>query len=103
MRITSGNRSTAAIAAILVIVAIATLGVVVGHTPQASSPQTPTFHVDAAWPTVPNNWVLGEVSSVAAGPQNHIWVLHRPRSIPAERRNSAAPPVLRFDTFGRLV
>jgi DNA-binding beta-propeller fold protein YncE len=47
--------------------------------------------------------VLGEVSSVAAGPQNHIWVLHRPRSLPPERRNSAAPAVLRFDTSGRLV
>ena len=70
---------------------------------QASTPGPPTFQADAAWPTIPNNWVLGEVSSVAAGPQNHIWVLHRPQSIPAERRSSAAPPVLRFDTSGRLV
>jgi hypothetical protein len=87
----------------VVTVAVVTCAVVVAYTQQANSPHTPTFHVDAAWPTVPNNWVLGEVSSVAAGPQNHIWVLHRPRSIPAERRNSAAPPVLRFDTSGRLV
>jgi hypothetical protein len=40
--------------------------------------QPPAFQPDPGWPTMPNDWVLGEVSSVAAGPQNRIWVLHRP-------------------------
>jgi hypothetical protein len=70
---------------------------------QASTHTAPTFQVDSAWPRIPNDWVLGEVSSVAAGPQNHIWVLHRPQSIPTEQRKSAAPAVMRFDTSGRLV
>jgi DNA-binding beta-propeller fold protein YncE len=35
--------------------------------------------------------------------QDHIWVLHRPRSIPAERRANAAPPVLEFDAAGTLL
>ena len=26
----------------------------------------PTFEVDPAWPKLPNNWVLGEVTAVAA-------------------------------------
>jgi DNA-binding beta-propeller fold protein YncE len=71
--------------------------------PQASTPAPPQFQVDPKWPTIPNNWVLGEVSSIAVDPEDHIWVLHRPRSIPAERRANAAPPVLEFDQAGRLL
>jgi DNA-binding beta-propeller fold protein YncE len=70
---------------------------------QASTQRPPTFQVDPKWPTIPNNWVLGEVSSIAVGPQDHIWVLHRPRSIPAEKRANAAPAVLEFDTSGKLL
>jgi hypothetical protein len=70
---------------------------------QASTQRAPIFEVEAAWPTVPNNWVLGEVSSIAVDARDHIWVLHRPRSIPAERRAQAAPPVLEFDTAGTLL
>ena len=47
---------------------------------QASTLRATAFEADAHWPSVPTGWVLGEVSSVAAGPQNHIWVLHRPHS-----------------------
>jgi DNA-binding beta-propeller fold protein YncE len=75
----------------------------VAQQPVTASASAPTFEVDAAWPTIPNNWVLGEVSSIAVGPQDHIWVLHRPRSIPADRRANAAPPVLEFDTAGKLL
>jgi DNA-binding beta-propeller fold protein YncE len=68
---------------------------------QAATP--PAFELDPKWPTIPNNWVLGEVSSIAVDPRDHIWVLHRPRSIPAEKRANAAPPVLEFDTAGKLL
>jgi DNA-binding beta-propeller fold protein YncE len=70
---------------------------------QPSKLRAPTFQVDPAWPTIPNNWVLGEVSSIAVDSRDHIWVLHRPRSIPAEKRANAAPPVLEFDTAGKLL
>ena len=50
-----------------------------------------------------SNWVLGEVSSIAVDSRDHIWVLHRPRSIPAQQRASAAPPVLEFDAAGKLL
>jgi hypothetical protein len=45
--------------------------------------------------------VLGEVSSFAVDGRDHIWVLHRPRSIPEAKRAQAAPPVLEFDTAGK--
>jgi DNA-binding beta-propeller fold protein YncE len=65
--------------------------------------KSPTFTVDPSWPTIPNNWVLGEVSSIAVDPQDRIWVLHRPRSIPEAQRAQAAPPVLQFDASGKLL
>ena len=48
---------------------------------QGSSVRPPAFQVDEKWPTIPNNWVLGEVSSIAVDPQDRIWVLHRPRDV----------------------
>jgi DNA-binding beta-propeller fold protein YncE len=63
----------------------------------------PAFEVDPKWPVIPNDWVLGEVTSIATDPEDHIWVLHRPRSIPAEKRGNAAPPVLEFDADGKLL
>jgi hypothetical protein len=69
----------------------------------AQSPRPPAFQVDPKWPTVPNNWVLGEVTSIAVDSSDHIWVLHRPRTIPADRRANAAPAVLEFDSAGKLL
>lgn len=68
-----------------------------------AQPRAPQFQVDAAWPSIPNNWVLGEVSSIAVDPEDHVWVLHRPRSIPEAQRANAAPPVLEFDASGTLL
>src|SRR4026207_1874259 len=65
----------------------------------AQSPlRAPTFQVDPGWPSIPNDWVLGEVSSISVDARDHIWVLHRPRSIPEAQRAKAAPPVLAIDT-----
>ena len=68
-----------------------------------SSLRAPTFQVDPSWPSIPNDWVLGEVSSISVDSRDHIWVLHRPRSIPEAQRAKAAPPVLEFDTSGKLL
>jgi DNA-binding beta-propeller fold protein YncE len=70
---------------------------------QGSKLRPPVFQLDPKWPTIPSNWVLGEVTSIAVDSRDHIWVLHRPRSIPAERRANAAPAVLEFDTAGTLL
>jgi hypothetical protein len=69
---------------------------------QAASTRPPAFDVDPAWPTIPNDWVLGEVTSIAVDARDRIWVLHRPRSIPEAQRERAAPPVLEFDASGTL-
>ena len=70
---------------------------------QAPPAAVPAFSVDARWPVLPDGWVLGEVSSVAVDGQDHVWILHRPRTVPAARRANAAPPVLEYDGDGRFV
>lgn len=78
-----------------------------GVIPAAAQPRdavpAPSFEADRRWPAIPNEWVLGEVSSIAVDAQDHVWILHRPRTVPPERRANAAPPVLEFDATGRFV
>lgn len=65
--------------------------------------QVPVFRADPSWPKVPNNWVFGEVSSIAVDPQDHVWIIHRPNTVPADQRAKVAPPVLEFDSVGKLI
>jgi hypothetical protein len=65
--------------------------------------QVPTFKVDTAWPKVPKQWVLGLVSGVGVDSKDHIWVLHRPRTVNPEDKAKAAPPVLEFDVDGNFI
>ncbi len=70
---------------------------------QISEGGVPAFQADPAWPQLPNNWVLGEVSSVAVDRRDHVWILHRPRTVPAPEQGRAAPALLEFDATGNFV
>ncbi len=70
--------------------------------------------VDPAWPMLPDDWLMGEVSGIAVDMNDHIWVIHRPRSLNADEAGLMqdpplthccipAPPVLKFDTDGNLL
>jgi NHL repeat len=64
----------------------------------------PTFAADPTWPpALPNNWVMGAVASVAIDRRDHVWLLHRPRTVAAGAENRAAPPVLEFDPSGKFI
>jgi 2-keto-4-pentenoate hydratase/2-oxohepta-3-ene-1,7-dioic acid hydratase in catechol pathway/DNA-binding beta-propeller fold protein YncE len=75
----------------------------------------PQFQVDPFWPReLPNNWIIGQVSGVAVGPDDHVWIVHRPRSLTAREVGAAqtpplsrccipAPPVIEFDQEGAVV
>jgi len=63
----------------------------------------PEFTVDPTWPSIPNDWVLGEVTSISVDRNDNIWVLHVPQSVPEDQRANAAPPVLEFDSEGKLL
>src|SRR5262245_43450487 len=97
------RRTLSTLAAIALTVPIGAWRVVALRAQQPAAAKAPSFQVDTKWPSIPNNWVLGEVSSITVDPRDHIWVLHRPASIPAEKRVNAAPPVLEFDARGKLL
>ena len=71
--------------------------------PQAKSRSLPMFEVDRAWPKVPAKWKLGDPSSFAVDAQDHVWLLHRPRTLKPDEAPRAAPPVMVFDTAGNFV
>ena len=75
----------------------------------------PRYAVDATWPKpLPNNWILGQVAGIAVGPDETIWMIHRPLSLTDDEKGStlnpprskccaAAPSVLQFDRAGTLL
>src|SRR6266849_8435633 len=73
---------------------------------QASAAQAgglPMFQVDPSWPKVPAKWKLGDASSIGIDAQDRVWVLHRPRTLPADQAAMAAPPVIVFDAEGNFI
>ncbi len=84
--------------------------------PAIAQAEGPAFKIDPMWPKeLPNNWVMGQVAGVSIDENDHIWVLHRPRSLTANEAAAAgekptsricctpAPSVLEFDQAGTLV
>ncbi len=67
------------------------------------SRQMPTFQPDTSWPKLPNNWVLGQTPSVAVDRHDHLWILHRPRTVADDKKALAAPAVLEFDADGKFL
>ena len=79
------------------------------HLEHAEAPE-----VDPHWPTLPEDWLIGEVSGIAVDMNDHIWLVQRPRSLNADESGLAqdpplsqccnpAPPVLKFDADGNLL
>jgi sugar lactone lactonase YvrE len=74
----------------------------------------PRFQVEPFWPKpLPENWILGQVSGIAVGPDDTIWIVHRPATLvddekgatlnpPATKCCKAPPAVLAFDADGNL-
>src|SRR5712672_89923 len=63
----------------------------------------PMFQLDSSWPKVPAKWKLGDASSIGIDARDHVWVLHRPRTLPADQLSMPAPPVIVFDGEGNYV
>jgi DNA-binding beta-propeller fold protein YncE len=82
-----------------------------------SAAPAPSYVVDKLWPMpLPNHWVLGSITGIAIDEQNHLWVAHREASLntrteiglattppTAEACCAPAPPILEFDTAGKLL
>jgi hypothetical protein len=84
-------------------------------TAQAARRRVPLFEPDPLWSqALPNKWVTGQVGGVAVDSHDHLWVFHRPATIPdGEKAASLDPPqaeccipapaVLEFDSHGKLL
>lgn len=93
--------------------ATALLAMLQGSILFAADAKLPRFEVDPFFPkSLPNGWMLGQVSGTAVDRQDHIWVLHRPRTLDEHDRYgelkkadccATAPAVLEFDQAGNLV
>jgi DNA-binding beta-propeller fold protein YncE len=89
------------------------LTVWIGHTARAAATGIPKFEPDPSWPkSLPNNWILSQVSGTFVDSKDHIWVVNRPRQLQdhdkylADGRGDCcvpAPAVLEFDNTGNLV
>ena len=65
--------------------------------------QVPLFQVEPNWLKLPNNWVMGVVSVVALDKHDNVWVMHRPRTVPEDKKDHVAPSVLEFDKNGKFL
>src|SRR5262245_21641378 len=70
---------------------------------QAADTRMPAFEVDRTFPRLPNNWVLGQTPGIAVDRHDHVWIIHRPRTVADELKGRAAPAVLEFDQNGKFV
>jgi sugar lactone lactonase YvrE len=73
------------------------------------------FQVDTSWPKpLPNNWILGQVAGIAVDARDHVWIIHRPKTLVDEEKGAAfnpprakccvaAPPVIEFDADGKVL
>ncbi|MEN0075202.1 MAG: hypothetical protein AAGC69_12505 [Paracraurococcus sp.] len=85
--------------------------------PQAAAapPAVPVYQVDPFWPKpLPNRWGIGQAAGVAVDAKDHVWVIHRPRTMTRDEAGAAqdpplseccipAPSVIEFDPDGNVV
>ena len=81
----------------------------------AGAAEPPKFQVDPFWPKpLPNNWLFGQIASVAVDANDHVWVLQRPRSLSEDEKGATlspprnkccapAPSVMEFDADGNFI
>ena len=82
---------------------------------QPASENVPKFELDVSWPKpLPNKWITGQIPGIAVDSHDHIWVIHRPKTIRDQEKGASlhpptseccfpAPAVLEFDMEGNLM
>lgn len=98
---------------------VITIGLVSTALEKAASAQArsnvPQFEPDPLFfKNLPNRWVTGQISGIDVDRNDHVWVIHRPATIPDGEKSASlnppqslccipAPPVLEFDQNGGFV
>jgi DNA-binding beta-propeller fold protein YncE len=110
-------RLTILLGSVVSLVAALSLSVplVTGAQTRATAREVPQFEPDPLWSeALPNKWVTGQVGGLAVDSHDHLWIHHRPATIPDGEKAAAldppqadccvpAPPVLEFDNNGKFV
>ena len=98
-----------------VVAAIAALLSAFAFSSASRAADPPQFQVDPSWPKpLPNNWLLGQVGGVSVGPDDHVWILQRPRTLTDDEKGATlkpprnkcctpAPSVMEFDPDGNFI
>ena len=83
--------------------------------PESTSATLPEWEVDPTWPpTLPNDWILGDIRGLFVDDDDHLWVVHMPSSLTRQEIGAAqdppiadccfaAPPVLELDPEGNVL
>ena len=112
MKKTTGLKSITWVAIVGIVTAI---GCAQQPTQHSSAGGAPQYQVEPFWPKpLKDNWIWGQVSSVAVDSRDHVWVLHRPSTLLADDKLAqekpptatccvSAPPVMEFDRDGNFV
>ena len=65
----------------------------------AAAPGSPTadklpiYEVDPTWPpTLPNDWILGDIRGLFVDDRDHLWVIHMPSSLTDQEIGAAVKP-----------
>jgi len=107
--------SKALLVAGITVVVLTAVAAVLQRPGIAQSRQAPQFEPDPLWSeALPNKWVTGQVGGVAVDSHDHVWIFHRPGTIPDGEKAASlnppqaeccipAPPVLEFDANGKFL
>src|SRR5439155_12269402 len=76
-----------------------------------AQPSALRFAVDPLWPTMPSQWILGQVAGLAVDARDHVWIIQRPWSLNDDEKAGSpdaacctpAPPVMEFDAAGNYI
>ena len=75
----------------------------------------PIYEIDPTWPpTLPNDWILGDIRGLFVDDRDHLWVIHMPSSLTPQEIGAAvkppiadccfpAPPILELDPDGKVL
>lgn len=75
----------------------------------------PNYVIDPTWPpTLPNNWILGDIRGLFVDDNDNLWVIHMPSSLTDQEIGAQikppiadccfeAPPVLELDPEGKVL
>ena len=86
-----------------------------GAGPESAADGPPSFAVDPSWPAqLPNDWILGSITSVFVDDRDHVWITHLPETLTPEEAAAVqdppigeccvpAPVVIELDAEGNVV